>query len=126
MARKEFRYRGHTLEELKQLSKDELLELFTSRIRRTLQRGYPEAAKQAAAKIMENDNVKTHVREVVIMPQMVGKTVKVYNGHEYKDVRIEPEMIGHVLGEFSQTRASVKHSSPGVGATKSGMAMSVR
>ena len=126
MARKEFRYRGHTLEELKQLSKQELMELFPSRIRRTLKRGYPEAAQKAHAKLMENDNVKTHVREVVIMPQMVGKKVKVYNGQEYKEVRIEPEMIGHVLGEFSQTRASVKHSSPGVGATKSGMALSVR
>ena len=126
MARKKFSYRGHTIEELKQLPREELIELFPSRIRRTLKRGYPEEAKKAAAKIMEGDEVKTHVREIVIMPQMVGKIVKVYNGQEYKDVRIEPEMIGHVLGEFSQTRATVKHSSPGVGATKSGMAMSVR
>lgn len=126
MARKEFRYRGHTLEELKKLSNEEMLQLYPSRIRRTLKRGYPEAAKKALASIMESNEPKTHVREIVITPHMVGKIIKVYNGKEFKDIRVEAEMIGHVLGEFSQTRATVRHSSPGVGATKSGMAMSVR
>lgn len=126
MARKEFHYRGHTLEELKKLSKEEMLQLYPSRIRRTLKRGYPEEAKKALAKINASDKVRTHVREIVITPQMVGKIISVYNGQEYKEVRVESEMIGHVLGEFSQTRSTVKHSSPGVGATKSGMAMSVR
>ena len=126
MARKEFRYRGHTLEELKKLSNEEMLQLYPSRIRRTLKRGYPEAAKKAVAAIMESDEAKTHVREIVITPHMVGKIIKVYNGQEFKEVRVEESMIGHVLGEFSPTRATVKHSSPGVGATRSGMAMSVR
>lgn len=114
MARKEFTYRGHTLEELKKLSRDELAELFTSRIRRTLKRGYPEESKKAEKKILEKDNVKTHCREIIILPQMVGKTIKVYNGNEFVDVRVEEEMIGHVLGEFSRTRKPVKHSKAGI------------
>ncbi len=126
MARKEFRYRGKTLEELNTLSRKDMTELFTSRIRRTLQRGYPEEVKKAEAKILSKDNVKTHCREIVIFPQMVGKIIKVHNGKEFVDVRVQAEMIGHVLGEFSQTRATARHNSPGVGATKSSGAKSVR
>jgi small subunit ribosomal protein S19 len=126
MARKEFTYRGHTLEELQKLSRDELKRVFTSRIRRTLERGYPEETKKAEAKILANDNVKTHCREIIILPKMVGKIVNVYNGQEFKEVRIEAEMIGHVLGEFSLTRKMVKHNKAGVGATGGSSAVSIR
>lgn len=126
MAKKIFTYRGRTLEELQALSKDEFAELITSRERRTLKRGYPEAQKLAEQKILAGDNVKTHAREVVILPKMVGKTVHVHNGKEFKKVMIVEEMIGHRLGEFSLTRNNVKHSDPGVGATKSSSALSVR
>lgn len=126
MARKEFTYRGKTLEELKQLSKKELAPLFTSRIRRTLLRGYPQETQKAEQKILENDNVRTHCREIVILPQMVGKIIKVHNGQEFVDVRVEAEMIGHVLGEFALTRKMVKHSKAGVGATGGSSAVSIR
>jgi small subunit ribosomal protein S19 len=49
----------------------------------------------------------------------VGKKVAIYNGKEFKEVEIKPEMIGHYLGEFAMTRRSVTHSGPGVGATRS-------
>ncbi len=126
MAKKEFTYRGKTLEELKSMSKKQLAELMTSRVRRTLLRGYPEQAQISENKILTKDRVKTHSREIVILPQMVGKTILVHNGKEFAEVRVQEEMIGHILGEFAQTRKPVKHSSAGVGATRSSQAKSVR
>jgi small subunit ribosomal protein S19 len=67
----------------------------------------------------EIEVVKTHRRDIPIIPQFVGKKVAVYNGKEFKEFEIKPEMIGHYLGEFAMTRRSVKHSGPGVGATRS-------
>lgn len=126
MAKKVFTYRGKTLKELQELSRDEFAELLTSRARRTLTRGYPDEWKLAEEKILTQDNVKTHIRGIIILPQMVGKVIKVHNGKEFKDVRVQEEMIGHRLGEFAQTRNNVRHSSPGVGATRSSAAASVR
>jgi len=50
---------------------------------------------------------------------MVGKTVKIHNGKGFEELFVTDEMISHYLGEFSQTRKSVKHGAAGVGATKS-------
>ncbi len=126
MAKKVFTYRGKTLEELQQLTRDELAALFDSRARRTMMRGYPEEWKKAEAKILAKDKVKTHARELIILPRMVGKTVLVHNGKEFREVRIQEEMIGQRLGEFALTRNNVRHSNPGVGATRSSSAASVR
>ena len=70
--------------------------------------------------------VKTHFRDVIILPEMVGRTIHIHNGKEFNAVRVIPEMLGHYLGEFALTRKSVKHSSPGIGATKSSSAVSVK
>jgi len=126
MAKKVFTYRGKTLDELQTLSRDELADLFDSRARRTIKRGYPEEWKIAETKIIAKDKVKTHVRELIILPRMVGKSVMVHNGKQFVEVRIQEEMIGHRLGEFALTRNNVRHSNPGVGATKSSSAASVR
>lgn len=126
MAKKVFTYRGKTLDELQQMTRDELAELFDSRIRRTMKRGYPEEWKTAEAKILAKDKVKTHIRDLVVLPRMVGKIVHVHNGKQFTEVRIQEEMIGHRLGEFAPTRNNVRHSSPGVGATRSSSAASVR
>ena len=56
---------------------------------------------------------------MIILPEMVGVKIGVYNGKEYTPVEVKPEMIGHRLGEFALTRKPVKHSSPGFGATRS-------
>lgn len=63
--------------------------------------------------------VKTHVRDVIILPEMVCSMVDVYNGKTFNHVEIKPEMICHYLGEFSITHKLVKHSRPGIGATLS-------
>lgn len=127
MAKKEFRFRGKTLEELQQLSLKEIMMLLPSRQRRTLNRGLNSTQKKLLAELKKNkSNIKTHEREMVILPEMVGKTIKIYNGKEFVTVTIMPEMIGHVLGEFALSRKNVSHSSPGVGATRSSASVSVR
>ena len=65
--------------------------------------------------------VKTHARDMVILPEMVGVIVLVHNGKEFYAVEITPEMIGHYLGEFAITNKPVKHGSPGIGASRSSM-----
>ena len=62
--------------------------------------------------------VKTHKREIFILPEFVGKKVAVYSGKEYKEIEIKAEMIGHAIGEFAPTRRFTRHSGPGVGATR--------
>ncbi len=119
--KKEFTYRGHTLDELRSMSLSELKEVLPARARRSLERGLNEEQKRFLDHIQNKDKevYRTHRREMIIMPQFVGKRIAVYNGQEFKEVKIEPEMIGHYLGEFSMTRGKVEHSGPGVGATRS-------
>ncbi len=56
---------------------------------------------------------------MVILPEMVDLTIGVHNGKEFVRVKILPQMIGHLLGEFAITNKRVQHGSPGIGATKS-------
>ncbi|HDJ26795.1 MAG: 30S ribosomal protein S19 [Thermoplasmata archaeon] len=121
MPRREFRYRGYTLEELQKMSLEELLPLLPARARRSLKRGLNEEQRKAMERIIKGKKpvVRTHRRDIIILPQMVGRRVAVYNGREFVEFEIKPEMIGHYLGEFALTRKEVKHSAPGVGATRS-------
>jgi small subunit ribosomal protein S19 len=121
---REFRFRGYTLEQLEKMSLEELAKLFKSNIRRHILRGLtPEERallrKVKRAKRGEKVVIKTHAREAVILPIMVGLTIYVHNGKEFVPVEIKPEMIGHRLGEFAITCKEVKHGAPGVGATRS-------
>lgn len=127
---REFRYRGYTLNQLQNMSMDEFIRLLPSRPRRTLQRGLKpqqrvllenirkarETLRQGSANV-----VKTHVRDMIILPEMVGVTIHVHNGKEFIPVEIKPEMIGHYLGEFAITNKPVKHGTPGIGASRSSM-----
>ncbi len=127
MAKKIFTYRGKTLEELKKMELKEFKNLLPSRRRRTLDRGFTDQQKKLIKKIKNKEkNIKTHCRDMVILPEMEGEVIKVYNGKAYVDVRIEADMIGHVLGEFALTRNKVSHSAPGIGATKSSSSLSVK
>ncbi len=119
--KKEFKYRGHTLEELQSMSLEQLKKVLPSRARRSLKRGLNPEERTFLETIekYDKDVYRTHRREMVILPQFVGKTIAVHDGKEFKEVRIEPEMIGHYLGEFVLTRKDVEHSGPGVGATRS-------
>ena len=127
---KEFTYRGYTLEELRQMSMDDFIKTLPSRQRRSLLRGLPDEQKKLIEKLRkfrkrvesgEKVAIKTHSRDAVILPEMVGMTVLVHNGKEYAPVEITPEKIGHFLGEFAITNKKVVHGTPGIGASRSSM-----
>jgi len=127
MVKKEITFRGKKLEELKTLSINEFAELIPSRARRTLKRGLTESQKKLLEKIKNQDkNIKTHARDMVILPDFVGHIIRIHNGKDYVPVTITEEMLGHFLGEFSLTRKRITHNAPGVGATRSSGAISVR
>ena len=139
---KRFRYRGKTLEELLNMPMDQLLQLLPARARRSLLResdskvqmrrlemGIKDSPRmKLLRKVMKarellaqgkNVVIKTHVRDMIILPVMVGLTIAVYNGKEFVPVKITPEMIGHYLGEFAPTTRKVEHGEPGLKATRS-------
>ncbi|MEM5879374.1 MAG: 30S ribosomal protein S19 [Candidatus Aenigmatarchaeota archaeon] len=117
---KVFTFRGKTLEELKQMSIEEFTRLLTAKERRTLKRGLQESQKKLLEEIKKNPDGfhKTHLREMIILPQMIGAKLGVFNGKEWVNIYITPEMVGHRLGEFSVPIKRVKHSAPGIGATR--------
>ena len=127
---KEFSYRGHSLNSITAMSMDEFINMLPSRQRRSLQRGLtPEqrilleklrAAKEAQKQGKEV-SLKTHVRDLIILPEMVGAKIGVHNGKEFVAMEIRPEMIGHYLGEFAITNKPVRHGTPGIGASRSSM-----
>ena len=127
---KEFSYRGHNLNSISAMSMDEFINMLPSRQRRSLQRGLtPEqrilleklrAAKEAQ-KQGKDVSLKTHVRDLIILPEMVGAKIGVHNGKEFVAIEIKPEMIGHYLGEFAITNKPVRHGTPGIGASRSSM-----
>jgi small subunit ribosomal protein S19 len=127
---KEFMYRGHTLSSLQSMSMDEFINLLPSRQRRSLQRGLTPEQRillekmrkaQEAVKKGEDGTIKTHVRDMIILPEMIGVKILVHNGKEFLPVEIKPEMIGHYLGEFAITNKPVRHGTPGIGASRSSM-----
>ena len=127
--KKEFTYHGLTLEELQKLSIEELLPLLPSRTRRTLKRGLTvkqEKLLKDIEKAGSGKTIKTHSRDMIILPSFVGHTLHIHNGKEFQRVDIQPDMIGHYLGEFALTRQKVKHTGPGVGATRSSKYMPLK
>lgn len=125
---RKFKYRGKTLEELLSMSLDEFVQLLPARQRRHLLRGFTKAQIKLLAKIrkvsrdpelVKKKIIRTHVRDMIVLPEMVGLTFAVYNGKEYVQFKVTPEMIGHYLGEFSLTTKRVTHGEPGLKATRS-------
>lgn len=124
---KDFTFKGKSIDEIKKMDVKEFAQLIPSRDRKSLLRGFSHEQQMLLEHIKENKRkLNTHCRELVIIPAMLDKTIGVYNGKEFKNVVILPEMLGHRLGEFSQTRTQLKHSAPGIGATKSSGALSVK
>ena len=127
---KEFTYRGHSFEELKNMSMDEFIRLLPSRPRRSLQRGLTQEQKNLLERIREVKEkpaadkkkvLKTHARDMIILPEMVGVSIQIHNGKEFVTLEIATEMVGHRLGEFVITNKPVKHGTPGIGASRSSM-----
>jgi len=135
MPKKEFLYRGHSIEDLQGMSMDEFIKLLPSRQRRSLQRGLNQTQRtllenirvaKRSAQEGQKASVKTHARDMVVLPEMVGVTLLIHNGKEFNPVDLEPEMMGHYLGEFAITNKPVRHGSPGIGASRSSMYMPLK
>lgn len=118
-----YKFRGKTQEELEAMSLEEFSGLLKSRQRRALRRGLPKQQKKFLEKVRrlkgKDKLIRTHSREMIILPEMIGAKMGIHNGHEFIMVVIDASMLGHRLGEFAQTRKKVQHSAPGLGATRS-------
>ena len=126
---RKFTFRGVDLDNLLDLPTDELVKLFHARARRRFQRGLKRKplalikrlrkAKRDAAPGEKPAPVRTHLRSMLVLPEMIGSIVGVYNGKAFITVEIKPEMVGHYLAEFSITYKPVKHGRPGLNASGS-------
>ena len=119
--KKEFTYKGLTIEELKKLDVREFAKYLRSRQRRTVLRQFQKVEdfiNRAREKQKRDKRIRTHQRDLVVVPQMIGMKISIYNGHTFVLVDVTGEMLGHKFGEFAPTRGRVKHGSAGVGATK--------
>ncbi|CAE6464965.1 unnamed protein product [Rhizoctonia solani] len=124
-----FSYRGVELEKLLDMNNEDFVELVHARARRRFQRGLKRRpmglikklrkAKKEAPPNEKPAVVKTHLRDMIIVPEMIGSVVGIYNGKVFNSVEIKPEMTGHYLAEFSISYKPVKHGRPGIGATHS-------
>jgi len=125
--KKEFVYRGKTLEELQAMTLDEFTDLLPSRARRTVIRGMQSKNPKFFKHLERDDDViRTHSRDIIILPGMVNKRLAIHDGKQFVEVMVTPEMIGHTAGEFALTRRQVKHTGVGVGATRSSKYMPLK
>ncbi len=132
MAKKDITYKGKTIDELKLLSISDFSKIIPSRARRSLKRGLTDKQKKLLLRVKKVQEgkikkpIKTQCRDMVVLPMFLGLILNIYNGKEYVPVEITSEMLGKYLGEFAMTRKKISHSAPGIGATKSSGAMSVK
>jgi len=126
---KVFYFHGKTWEEIKSMSTEEFIKLLPTRKKRSLKRGLTDAQNNLLKVIRGSKPdkiIRTHVRGMIIMPEMVGRKFAVHDGKDWNLVDVRPEMLGHCLGEFSITRQKVSHSGPGIGATRGTKFISVK
>ena len=130
---KVFTYRGKTLEELQGMGVEEFAGLSTSDIKRTVKRGLDkkllkgiENSRKVLATGKYPKAIRTHSREMLVLPSMVGVPFEVYNGKEFIRFEVAQEMLGHRLGEFVLTRKRLRHGKAGIGATRSSTAITAR
>ena len=124
---KKFTFHGLSTEETESLTGEKLFDLLSSRARRSLKRGINDQKRKLIGEIKMkkagklNGDIKTHLRDLIILPYMVGVTVNVFSGKEFVPIVITTEMIGHYLGEYVITNKRVSHGAPGVGASRSSL-----
>jgi len=120
---KDFKYRGKTVEELQAMSMDEFIRLLPSRMRRSLRRGLSNEQRIILEKLRKDGDkpIRTHARDMIILPEMIGRTINIHNGLEFVAVNVNEKMMGHYLGEYAITNRPVRHGRPGIGASRSSM-----
>ncbi|MFH1608112.1 MAG: 30S ribosomal protein S19 [archaeon] len=121
ITKKQFTYKGKTVEELQKLDVREFAKLIKSRQRRMVMRNFQKVEdfiNRSKVKLTKGKAIRTHRRDLIIVPEMVGWKIFIYNGQKFMPVEVTGDMLGHKFGEFAPTRARIKHSKAGVGATK--------
>jgi len=129
MVKKDFSFKGKSIEELKQLSIEEFAKICNSRSRRSLLRGFDKHLLKKMAKAEKDEKkkpIRTHNRDTIVIPQMVGLNFAIHKGNMFETIEIKPKMLGHYLGEFALTRKRLLHGKAGIGATRSSTAISAR
>ncbi len=127
--KREFSFRGRTLEDLRAMDLPTLAQVLNARARRSIRRGFNTETTAFFDRMRSTPAdkvVRTHCRDALILPEHVGRRVAVHSGKEFKEIEVRPEMIGHYYGEFCLTRRFEKHSGPGVGATRSSKFMPLK
>ncbi|MEA1944976.1 MAG: 30S ribosomal protein S19 [Euryarchaeota archaeon] len=118
--KEEFTYRGYNITDLKKMSLNEFTDLLPASQRRKMRRGFTEEHKKLMQRVRDGDTmIRTHLRDMIILPEMVGIDLEIHDGRKFNRVPVQPEMIGHYIGEYALTRNIVRHGSAGVGATRS-------
>ena len=124
---RQFTYHGLSQKELEELPLEKLLKLFSARARRSLIRGINDGKRKLIGEIKATKagnlktSINTHLRDLIVMPFMIGVTINVFSGKEFVPVTITTEMIGHYVGEYVITNKRVSHGAPGVGASRSSL-----
>jgi small subunit ribosomal protein S19 len=124
---REYKYRGYGVEQLQGMSLESFLNLLPARQRRSLNRGISEEKRKlleetrSAREAGDRKPIKSHARDMIVLPYMVGLTIHVHNGKEFVPLEIRPEMIAHYLGEYVPTNKKVVHGTPGIGASRSSL-----
>lgn len=135
MARKDFTFRGKNVEELKKLTLEEFSKLCNARPKRSISRNktpYDHLMKKIRKYLDATRGgksakaVRTHWRDLVVVPAMIGIKLGIHSGKEFGEVEVKPEMLGHYLGEFALTRKKLSHGKAGIGATRSSTAIAAR
>ena len=78
---------------------------------RSVRRRLSAEEGRAAREVGRNEIIKIWSRRSTILPQFVGLTFGVYNGHKHIPVLVTEDMIGHKFGEFAPTRTYYGHAS---------------
>ncbi|OGD44202.1 30S ribosomal protein S19 [Candidatus Bathyarchaeota archaeon RBG_16_57_9] len=120
---KNFQYRGRTVDELKAMSMDEFISILPARMRRSLRRGLKGDQRIVLEKLRRDQGkpIRTHARDMIILPEMIGKSIFVHTGKEFKEIKVTEKMVGHYVGEFAISINLVRHGRPGIGASRSSM-----
>ncbi len=129
MVKKEFTFKGKNLEELKKMSIEEFAELCDARTRRSLKKGFDKHILKKVIKAKENEKakpVRTHSRDLIIIPEMIGVRFAIYRGNSFELLDVTEQMLGHYVGEFVFTRKKLQHGKAGIGSTKSSTAITAR
>lgn len=121
LGKKELTFRGKKIEELKTLDVREFAKLLKSRERRTVLRNFQDIENfvaRAKKKVANGKQIRTHLRDLIVVPDLVGMRIQIHNGNKFIPTDITIEMLGRYFGEFSPTRGRVNHGKAGVGSTK--------